>query len=53
MYVGRCVPVVRPCGDDGECAGSCSVGRPRKRWIHTVKEEKRFGYKAKKENGAG
>ena len=22
----------------GECAGSCSVGRPRKRWIYTVKE---------------
>ena len=22
----------------GECAGSCSVGRPRKRWIDTVKE---------------
>ena len=21
----------------GECAGSCSVGRPRKRWIDTVK----------------
>ena len=22
----------------GECAGSCSVGRLQKRWIHTVKE---------------
>ena len=22
----------------GKCAGSCSVGRPRKRWIDTVKE---------------
>ena len=22
----------------GECAGSCSVGRSRKRWIDTVKE---------------
>ena len=22
----------------GECAGSCSVGRPRKRWIDIVKE---------------
>ena len=22
----------------GDCAGSCSVGRPRKRWIDTVKE---------------
>ena len=22
----------------GECAGSCSVGRPRKRWNDTVKE---------------
>ena len=21
----------------GECAGSCSVGRPRKRWIDAVK----------------
>ena len=21
-----------------ECVGSCSVGRPRKRWIYTVKE---------------
>ena len=21
-----------------ECAGSCSVGRPRKRWINTVKD---------------
>ena len=22
----------------GECAGSCSMGRPRKRWIDTVRE---------------
>ena len=22
----------------GECAGSCSVGRPQKRWIDTIKE---------------
>ena len=22
----------------GECAGSCSVGRPRKRWIDTVED---------------
>ena len=22
----------------GECAGSCSMGRPQKRWIDTVKE---------------
>ena len=22
----------------GECAGSCSVGRPRKGWIDTMKE---------------
>ena len=22
----------------GECAGSCSMGRPRKRWIDTVKD---------------
>ena len=22
----------------GECAGSCSVGRPRKRWIDTMKD---------------
>ena len=40
----------------GECAGSCSVGRPRKRWIDTMKEclkKKRFGYHASKENGPG
>ena len=38
----------------GECAGSSSVGRPRKRWIDTVKEylRKRFGCQASKENGA-
>ena len=36
--------MVRPCGEDGErqsvkdCAGSRSVGRPRKRWIDTVKK---------------
>ena len=31
----------------GECADSLLVGRPRKRWIDTVKEclrKKRFGY---------
>ena len=29
----------------GECAGSCLVDRPRKRWIDNVKvfKEKRFG----------
>ena len=40
----------------GECAGSHSVCRPRKRWIDTVKEcfkEKRFEYQASKENGPG
>ena len=38
----------------GECAGSLSVGRPRKRWIDIVKEclRKRFGCQASKENGA-
>ena len=35
----------------GECAGSRSEGRPRKRWIDTVKENG-FGYQANKENGA-
>ena len=32
----------------GEGAGSCSVGRPRKRWIDTMKDSlrKRFGYQA-------
>ena len=40
--------MVRPCGEDGEgydcqesfvevCAGSCSVGRPQKIWLDTVK----------------
>ena len=33
----------------GECAGSRSVGRPRKRWIDTVKDC--FGCHASKENG--
>ena len=39
----------------GECTDICSVGRPRKRWINTVKEclKKRFGYQASKENGPG
>ena len=39
----------------GECAGSHSVGRPRNRWIDTVKDclRKRFGCKASKENSAG
>ena len=38
----------------GECAGSHSVGRPRKRWIHIVKDglKKRFGCQACKENDA-
>ena len=37
----------------GECASSCSVGKPRKRWIDTLKEcqkENRYGYQASKEN---
>ena len=36
----------------GECAGSRSLGRPRKRGIDTVKEclKKRFGCQASKEN---
>ena len=35
----------------GECAGSHSVGRPRKRWIDTVKDckKKRFGCQPSKE----
>ena len=40
----------------GECAGSRSVCRPRKRWIDMVKDfvkNKRFGCQASKENGAG
>ena len=40
----------------GECAGSRSMGRPRKRWTDTVKEclrKKRFGCQASKENGPG
>ena len=40
----------------GECAGSRSVRRLRKRWIDSVKEcfkEKRFGYQTSKENGPG
>ena len=38
----------------GECAVSCSVGRPRKRWTDTVEcLKKRFGYQASKENDAG
>ena len=38
----------------GECAGSRSVGRPRKRWIDTVKEcLERLGCQASKENGVG
>ena len=40
----------------GVCAGSHSVGRPRKRGIDTVKEclkKKRFGCQASKENGGG
>ena len=37
-----------------ECAGSCSVGRPRKIWVDTMKEyskKKRFGCRVSKENG--
>ena len=39
----------------GEWAGARSVGRPRKRWINTVKEclKKRFGCQASKEKGPG
>ena len=39
----------------GECAGSCSEGRSRKRGIDIVTEclRKRFGCQASKENGAG
>ena len=38
----------------GECADSHSVGRPRNRWINTVKDkEKRFGCQASKEDGTG
>ena len=39
----------------GECVGSRSVGRPRKRWTHTLKEciKKRCGCQASKENGGG
>ena len=39
----------------GECAGSRSVGRPRKRWIDTVKEclRKRGLDVRSKENGPG
>ena len=40
----------------GECAGSRSVGRPRKRWIDTVKEclkEKRVGCQASMKNNPG
>ena len=39
----------------GECAGSCSMGKPWKRWIDTMKdclEEELFGCQASKENGA-
>ena len=35
----------------GECGGSRSVGRMRKRWIDTVKEM-RFGCRASRENRA-
>ena len=44
MYVGECA----------WCAGSCSVGQPRKKWIDTVKfclkKKKRFGCQASKGN---
>ena len=35
-----------------ECAGSNSVGRPRKRWINAVKDCLLFGYQPSKENSA-
>ena len=40
----------------GECGGSCSVGRPRNRWIDNVKDcLKKRGLDGQlgKENGAG
>ena len=40
----------------GECAGSQSLGRLRKKLTDTVKEclkKKRFGYQPSKENGPG
>ena len=37
----------------GECAGSCSMGRPWKRWIDTMKECLRKRCQASKENGPG
>ena len=39
-----------------ECAGSHSVGRPRKRWIDAVKEclkKRGLGVRQAKENGPG
>ena len=39
----------------GECAGSRSVGRLRKRWMDTLKEclrKRGLDYQASKENGA-
>ena len=39
----------------GECAGSRSMGRPRKRWIDIVKEclkQMRFACQASKKNSA-
>ena len=52
--VGKIIGLLRE--SVGECASSRSVGRPRKRWIGTVKEcliKKRFRCQASKENGAG
>ena len=40
----------------GECAGSCSMGRSRKRWTDTVKEclrKRDLDFNKTKENGAG
>ena len=40
---------------EGEHAGSCSVGKPKKRWIYTMKDclkKKSFGCQASKENRA-
>ena len=60
--IRRSSPMVRPCGENdriakrvyvGECAGSRSVSRPRKRWIDTVKDYLKKRGLASKENGPG
>ena len=48
MESGRIIKIVYV----GECAGSRSVCRPRKKWIDTMIEEKKFGCQASKENSA-